>query len=111
MAANGRYEKSSPRPVDFSAGLLFVPSLALAIVVGIAIDVLFGALTVALEQPVWLLENVRAAIATLLAGSLLPLAFYPWGLRGSTPSKGPISSRGMEKKRKWSAQRPDISAA
>jgi len=38
-------------------------------------DVLFGALTVALEQPVWLIEYVRTAVATLLSGSLLPLAY------------------------------------
>lgn len=69
-----------PRPASLSAGVLFVPSLACGILVGIAIDVLFGALTVAFEQPAWLLENVRAAAAALLSGSLLPLAFYPWGL-------------------------------
>jgi ABC-2 type transport system permease protein len=69
-----------PRPASITAGLVFIPSLALAILVGIAIDVWFGALTVALEQPSWLLENVRTAAAALLSGSLLPLAFYPWGL-------------------------------
>jgi ABC-2 type transport system permease protein len=69
-----------PRPASLEAGLLFVPALVLAIAVGVAIDVFFGAVTVALEQPVWLLENVRAAIALLLSGSLIPLAFYPWRL-------------------------------
>jgi ABC-2 type transport system permease protein len=57
-----------------------VISLCLAVVVGLAMEVLFGALTVALEQPVWLIDRARTAIATLLSGSLLPLAFYPWGL-------------------------------
>jgi ABC-2 type transport system permease protein len=69
-----------PRPASPVAGGLFVVSLCLAVLVGLALEVLFGALIVALEQPVWLVEYVRTAIATLLSGSLLPLAFYPWGL-------------------------------
>jgi ABC-2 type transport system permease protein len=69
-----------PRPASPGAAGLFVVSLCLAILVGLALEVLFGALIVALEQPVWLVEYVRTAIATLLSGSLLPLAFYPWGL-------------------------------
>jgi ABC-2 type transport system permease protein len=69
-----------PRPASPAAGVLFVVSLCLAVVVGLALDVLFGALTVALEQPVWLVDRVRKAMAMLLSGALLPLAFYPWGL-------------------------------
>jgi viologen exporter family transport system permease protein len=69
-----------PRPVSVQAGLLFVPSLALAIIVGLAMEQLFGALVVALEQPVWLVEYVRGAIALLLSGQLLPLAYYPAGV-------------------------------
>ena len=70
----------NPWPASLEAGLLFVPSLVLAVIVGVALDVFFGAVTVALEQPTWVLENVRTAVALLLSGSLLPLAFYPWGL-------------------------------
>jgi ABC-2 type transport system permease protein len=69
-----------PRPASPQAGALFVVSLGLAILVGLAMEVLFAAITVALEQPVWLVEYIRIAIATLLAGSLLPLAYYPWGI-------------------------------
>lgn len=69
-----------PRPATPSAAALFVVSLVLAVTVGLALDVFFGALTVALEQPVWLVDYVRTAIATLLSGALLPLAYYPWGL-------------------------------
>jgi ABC-2 type transport system permease protein len=69
-----------PRPASALAGALFLISLILAILVGLAMDVLFGALTVALEQPVWIVEYVRTAVATLLSGSLLPLAYYPWWL-------------------------------
>jgi ABC-2 type transport system permease protein len=67
-----------PRPVNAIAGWLFVPSLGLAILVGLAMELVFGALVVALEQPVWLIEYIRAAVATLLSGALLPLAYYPW---------------------------------
>jgi ABC-2 type transport system permease protein len=69
-----------PRPVSPVAGILFAISLCLAIVVGLAMEVLFGAITVTLEQPVWIIEYIRTAVATLLSGSLLPLALYPWGL-------------------------------
>ena len=69
-----------PRPASPTAAALFGLALILAVLVGLAMDVLFGALTVALEQPVWLVDYVRTAVATLLSGSLLPLAYYPWGL-------------------------------
>jgi ABC-2 type transport system permease protein len=69
-----------PRPASPGDGALFVLSLSLAVIVGLAMDILFGAITVTLEQPVWLVDRLRLAIATLLSGSLLPLAFYPWGL-------------------------------
>jgi ABC-2 type transport system permease protein len=69
-----------PRPTSPIAALLFIPSLALAILVGLALDLLFGAIAVALEQPVWIVEYTRTAVATLLSGALLPLAYYPWGL-------------------------------
>jgi ABC-2 type transport system permease protein len=68
------------RPASFAAGVGFVVSLALAVVVGLAIEVLFTAITMALEQPIWLTHNLRIAVATSLSGSLLPLAYYPWGL-------------------------------
>lgn len=69
-----------PRPATPTAAALFAVSLSLAVAVGLALDVFFGALTVALEQPVWVIDYLRTAIGTLLSGSLLPLAYYPWGL-------------------------------
>src|SRR5256712_12090871 len=69
-----------PRTASPLAAVLFVLSLCLAILVGLAMEVLFGAAVVALEQPVWIIEYLRTAIATLMSGSLLPLAYYPWGL-------------------------------
>jgi ABC-2 type transport system permease protein len=69
-----------PRPASLQAGLLFIPSLALGITVGLAIDFLFATVIVAFEQQPWLVHNARTAVAVLLSGSLLPLAYYPWGL-------------------------------
>jgi ABC-2 type transport system permease protein len=69
-----------PRPVNAAGGALFVVSLILAILVGLAVEFLFGAITVALEQPVWLVELLRTAVGALFSGALLPLALYPWGL-------------------------------
>src|SRR5205085_8693198 len=42
-----------PRPASALAGALFLVSLPLAVLVGLALDVLFSAVTVAMEQPVW----------------------------------------------------------
>jgi ABC-type uncharacterized transport system permease subunit len=57
-----------------------VLSLILAISVGLALEFIFGALVVALEQGVWVVSQVRVALTTILSGSLLPLALLPWGL-------------------------------
>lgn len=69
-----------PRPVSPAAGALFVVSLCLGILIGLAMELFFAASTVAFDQPVWLMNYIRVAIATLLSGSLLPLAYYPWGI-------------------------------
>jgi ABC-2 type transport system permease protein len=69
-----------PRPASTMNGAFFIVSLGAAILVGLAMDMLFGALVVALEQPVWLIDYIRGAVATVLSGALLPLAYYPWGI-------------------------------
>jgi ABC-2 type transport system permease protein len=69
-----------PRPISPAAAVLFTVSLALSVAVGLALEQFFGALVVALEQPVWLIDYVRIAIATVLTGQLLPLAYYPAGI-------------------------------
>jgi ABC-type uncharacterized transport system permease subunit len=71
-----------PRPASTMAGVLFVPSVALAVAVGLALEFFFLALTLALEQPVWLIERLRTAITAVLSGAVLPLALLPWGLGG-----------------------------
>ncbi len=69
-----------PRPASTAAGLLFVVSLALGITVGLALEFIFGALAVLLEQNVYVSELVRAAVGAVLSGAVLPLALLPWGL-------------------------------
>jgi ABC-2 type transport system permease protein len=68
------------RPANAFAALAFAASLALAICVGFAIDFIASALTVALEQPVWLVQWVRQAVAVVLSGAVVPLSLLPWGL-------------------------------
>jgi ABC-2 type transport system permease protein len=69
-----------PRPASTAAGALFLVSLVLAVSVSVALDFIFGGVTVALETPVWLVEYVRGAIVAVLSGVLMPLALLPWGL-------------------------------
>jgi ABC-type uncharacterized transport system permease subunit len=69
-----------PRPASAAAGAWFALSLALSISVGLALDFGFAALTVALEQPVWLVQWVRGSLFLIAGGSLIPLALLPWGL-------------------------------
>lgn len=70
----------NPFPASVEAGLLFVPSLVLAVTVGFAVEFIFSAIMVMLEQNPWTSQNIRRAITTLLSGALIPLALLPWGL-------------------------------
>jgi ABC-2 type transport system permease protein len=69
-----------PRPASVSSACAFLLSLPLAVSVGFAIDFIFAALTVALEQPIWQMNWVRQALTVVLSGSLVPLALYPGGV-------------------------------
>ena len=69
-----------PRPASGLAFVLFVPSIVLAIVVGLAFDFIAGAVVLALEQPPWLVYWVRQATTVVLSGAVVPLALLPWGL-------------------------------
>jgi ABC-2 type transport system permease protein len=69
-----------PRPASPTAGLLFIVSLGLGILVGLALELVFATFTVGSGQNPWIADYVRTALATLLSGALLPLAYYPWGL-------------------------------
>lgn len=67
-------------PASPGALARFALSLPLAISVGLALEFLFAGLIVALEQAVWVVERMRAAVTVVLSGSLLPLALLPWGI-------------------------------
>jgi ABC-2 type transport system permease protein len=70
----------NPAPASLAALGLFLPSLALAVTVGLAIDFIFGALAINFEQSVYVVSRVRGGMTVLLSGGLLPLALYPSGL-------------------------------
>jgi ABC-2 type transport system permease protein len=69
-----------PRPAGWQAGLLFLPSLVLAIAVSLAIEFVFAGLTMMLNQNPWIMESLKNAIAAVLSGILVPLPLLPWGL-------------------------------
>ncbi|GAB4178620.1 MAG: hypothetical protein Fur005_40930 [Roseiflexaceae bacterium] len=69
-----------PWPASIAAGGLFLISLLLGILVGLAIDFIFGALLVILALPLWSMLQIRRAITTLLSGALIPLALLPAGV-------------------------------
>ncbi len=69
-----------PLPVDGRAALLFPLSLALAIAVGLALELFFGALVVYLEHNVYNAYRLRDALVVLLSGALIPLELLPWDL-------------------------------
>jgi len=69
-----------PRPATLLVLPIFVASLGLSVAVGVALDFVFASLTVLLEQSVWQVQWVRRALEVLLAGSVVPLALYPWGI-------------------------------
>jgi viologen exporter family transport system permease protein len=69
-----------PLPASAGAAALFAISLGLGVSVGLALDFIFGALLVVLALPLWAVNQVRAAVTTLLSGALLPLALLPVGV-------------------------------
>jgi ABC-type uncharacterized transport system permease subunit len=71
---------ANPLPADPLAGLLFVPSLALSVSVGVALEFIFAALLVFLEGSAYLVGRLRSAIGLVLSGAVVPLALMPWGL-------------------------------
>jgi ABC-type uncharacterized transport system permease subunit len=67
-------------PASPLAAALFGVSLVLALAVGMALEFLFGALSLIWEQPIWMIENVRRALSGILSGAFIPLAILPFGL-------------------------------
>lgn len=62
-----------------SAGL-FALSLCLAVLVGLAIELIVSGLAAALDLEPYAMNNMRAAASWLLSGAFLPLALFPWGI-------------------------------
>ena len=70
----------NPWPASPLAAVAFAVSLVLAAVIGFALEYLFLALIVALDQSPWGIEALRGALAMVLSGAVVPLALMPWGL-------------------------------
>lgn len=68
----------SLRPASAASAGLFVISLGLAVSVGLAIELAFGAFMVLLEQNWYAIQLVRGAVVPLLSGAFIPLAALPW---------------------------------
>lgn len=68
------------RPVSIAAGLYFLLSLALAIGLGFAMDLLFAALALYIPNAGWMALYIRNAFFTLFSGALIPFRLLPWGL-------------------------------
>lgn len=69
-----------PRPTSLVAGALFALSLGIAITLGIAVDFIFCGVAANFSQNIWMIKHIRAGLATILSGALLPLQLLPWGL-------------------------------
>ena len=70
----------SPLPASLTAGVLFTVSLALAIIVGLALDTIFASFMIVWGGNIWILSDLRNAVATLLTGAFLPYALLPYGI-------------------------------
>ncbi len=70
----------NPLPAGPAAAVLFLPSLALGVSVGLALEFSLGSLMVVLRLSLWPMEQLRSALTILLTGALVPLALYPWRL-------------------------------
>jgi ABC-2 type transport system permease protein len=69
-----------PRPASPAALALFAPSLVLTVAVGLALQFIYGALTVAMETNPWIMTQISGAVAGVLSGAVVPLPLFPWGL-------------------------------
>jgi len=62
------------------ASIWFLPSLLLCISLGFAIDFLFACLSMRLRNTSWLIDRIRAAVAALFSGAVIPIKLLPFGL-------------------------------
>jgi ABC-2 type transport system permease protein len=58
----------------------FLPSLALAISQGFAVDFLFTCVMIRLRSVAWPVHSLRESLTALLTGALIPFSALPWGV-------------------------------
>jgi ABC-2 type transport system permease protein len=78
-------------PESVTTGVLFVVSLALAVIVGLAVDFLFATVLVHFEQSLFAVRALRAGVTGLVSGAVIPLPLLPWGI-GTVLSWFPFAS-------------------
>lgn len=71
---------ANPRPASLATVFFLVPSLAFSVAVGFALEFIYLALMVALDQNPWGISRIRDALTTVFSGALIPLALMPWGI-------------------------------
>lgn len=69
-----------PRPASIVHLAVFVPSLLLAITIGVAIDMFCAVLVVRIDLGVWVLNAARSVIGAVTSGAWVPLALLPFHL-------------------------------
>ena len=69
-----------PRPASPAHLALFLPSLGLAVAIGVAIDMACAVLTVRIDLGPWVLSAARAVVHAICSGAWVPLALLPFHL-------------------------------
>lgn len=59
---------------------LFIVSLTLGVLVGVAVDYAFALLTARLNNGIWFANSIRQAFTAIVAGTVVPLAIMPWSI-------------------------------
>lgn len=62
------------------ASPFFPLSLALCVLLGFAVDLLFSCLSIKLRNMNWLISRMRMAITTILSGTIIPIMLLPFGM-------------------------------
>ncbi len=59
---------------------LFLPSLALCVSLGFAVDCLFACLAIRLRNMDWTIDGLRMAVVAIFSGTVIPIKLLPFGL-------------------------------
>lgn len=62
------------------ASPFFFVSLLLCISLGFAVDIFFACLSIKLRNMNWLIGRIRAAVVSLLSGTVIPIRLLPFGM-------------------------------